>query len=601
MVTRPAPRRRRAVPLLAAVLGAVCMAVHADTPPELGGWRAHPRDTAWRMEEDAGEPHIAITVAPDQEVTWRQVFATLPVDPAAVTDFHLDAEVRLDDVRGGHGAVLSIAFVAEDGRRIAHVDSFAPPGVPGWLPLATAGRAPAGTHEAHAVLTLHGTGEAVFRRIRWRAEPPPAPADPGETVSVTLELAHPVPLVGFGAEDDGWFYNARNAEMGVDAAAIALRERRLRHIRPSWTRMFFWYRDWDPGLDGEHFTFDSDNMESHCRTLALYQELGTRVSGCGVEWGMQDRLDDPARVARSVGALLEYLIKERGFTCIRDWTFTNEPNLFFAKQGYDFAHFVAVHEALRAEFGRRGLDVQLVGSDDGDGLAWFHACARNPRLDALVDRYASHVYLSPERVPFARAFTAARVSRLRAIAPEHPKPFVIAEFGLADERMQPPDTNPYMREYGYALHTMACAIDHLNAGAAGLSVWCLQEVYYPGGKKTMEFGLWDFGGDWGVRPVYHAVACLARHTRAGDPIRPGASTDDARVKAVAVGKTLFWANLDTAPRALRMDGLVEIADAFAFTGPTPADDRAEGQPLPVDAGVVTLPPRSFGRATIATR
>ena len=108
---------------------------------------------------------------------------------------------------------------------------------------------------------------------------------------VTLTVTRKVvckSFLGFGVEDDGWFYNEENASHGVNAEDIALREGRIAWMRPATVRMFCWYKDWNPSGDWATFTFGSPNMLSHYRTLDLYQRLGARVNITGVEWGVAD-------------------------------------------------------------------------------------------------------------------------------------------------------------------------------------------------------------------------------------------------------------------------------------------------------------------------
>ncbi len=111
-------------------------------------------------------------------------------------------------------------------------------------------------------------------------------------------------------------------------------------------------------------------MQSHYRTLDLYQRLGTRVNLTGVEWGMEDAYQDPQAFAHAVGELFEYLIRTRGYTCIRDWTLTNEPNLSIASFGYTFDDYVQLLQLVKAEFAQRGLALNVAASDESGSPTW---------------------------------------------------------------------------------------------------------------------------------------------------------------------------------------------------------------------------------------
>lgn len=566
------------------------MLPEALTPQSLTEWATWPEDAHVDLADTDTGPAIRIMVAADQAVSWHQAVRRFSAAPGQ--RFEASVRILVEDVRDGAGAGLSLGFYDQEDRRITHADEYCNREILPWTQLVVRGEAPPDACAVRFILVLHGRGAAYFRDLRLAdlGLPQESPANGTVTVRATDEVVSDA-LIGFGFEDDGWFYNGENAARGADDAAIALREARIAWLEPDWVRMFFWYRDWNPSLDAAAFTWDSDNMRSHYRALDLYQRIGARVDICGVEWGLPQAFAEPERLARAIGDLLEHLIAVKGYTCVRHWTLTNEPNLFYAPVGNTFDQYREIHRLVRAECERRGLRVSIVGSDDGRGSAWFQRCVRDDDYFALADLFASHFYLSPPEVPFAERIFRDRIELLRARTPV--KPFVVAEFGLQDARTEPPDKNPMMREYPYALNTAACFIDGLNAGVAGFSVWCLQEMYYPGAKSPMRFGLWDFGGDWTTRPVYHAVACFTRHTKAGDTVWRCVSSYPAGFKAARVGDTLFWANTSAQPLAVRIEGFpggcVRIWTENEVKG-----DSESGTETLLEHGVCVAPPRSLG-------
>jgi len=328
--------------------------------------------------------------------------------------------------------------------------------------------------------------------------------------------------------------------------------------------------------------------------LDLYQRLGTRVTACMVEWGWREPWADPEAYAKAAGALMEHLIIERGYDCIRDWTLTNEPNLFFIRQGGDWERFVQLHELTAAEFEARGLDLNIVGSDDGENGLWFRQCVEDKTLAALSGLYASHAYFDAVTIPFMRDFYRDRIALLRERAPT--KPFVMAEYGFADERTRPPDINPFMEEFDFALLNHRAIVEGLNEGVAGFNIWCMHEVYYPGSQRPMNFGLWHFvDRDSEVRPVYHSMTAFTRHARAGMPATRVESTHAEHVNATRVEDTLFWFNAGAQAQRIRVEGAV-LREVRAYTEDTLEGDRFTGVPLEFTDGAFTAPPMSFGYA-----
>lgn len=410
-------------------------------------------------------------------------------------------------------------------------------------------------------------------------------------LTVTDEIACES-FIGFGVEDDGWFYAPENLAHGITQEDVALREGRMGWMRPQWVRMFFWHQDWCPSGDWETFTFDSPNMESHYRTLDLYQRLGARVNVTGVEWGMPDAYGQPERAARGIGALLEHLTRAKRYTCVRDWTLTNEPNGAFVELGYTFERFVEIHRLVKEEFARRGLAVNIVGSDDTDGFEWFARCVKDDAYFAAADLFSSHRYLRHTERSKATQFFEDRLGLLAARSPR--KPFVVGEFGFQDERSGT-FANPLMETYPYALWTAAFVIEGLNRGVAGFSIWCLHEVQYPG-QQMMHYGLWNFKDrGWKPRPVYHAWASFCRMTQAGAKVRQCVSSSPGQVAGAAVGDTLLWVNQGDEPAPVRLSGF-EAKEVRAMTEPTLKGDRECGVVEEVKGGRFLAPAQSFGCA-----
>lgn len=568
----------------------------------LSEWNRYPEKLDARYEVDITGSIMSLFVeeTPDTKANWNRVYRTIPVAPGQ----RFEAVVSVEgDSTGGNGPTVTLSFVDADGKRIAHTDMFLGSGVTGRRTVKLWAEAPAQAVSAQLLLLLHGFGEAHFSDIAVRqiAGAVAPPDDEGVVLSVTDELT--TALVGTGFEDDGWFYNPENAARGVAEKDIRLREERIEWMEPDYVRMFFWYNDWNSLLDAETFTWDSDNMLSHYRTLDLYQRLGARVNVCGVEWAVKDPWENPEQLARAIGALLQHLVVDKGYTCIQDYTLTNEPDIFFARsverEAQSFDTFVQLHQCVAAEFERRGLHLNIVGSDDGNNRSWFERCVENDAYFELADLFASHFYFPLNVVPMMSHIMEDRVVLLKARVPE--KKFIIGELGFADARMKPPADNPLMGEYPYALLAMSTFMDALNAGVAGWSIWCVHEMYYPGGNTPMHFGLWDFAPpEWPVRPIYHALALVTRNSKAGDMVFRCNSSHPDQVKAARIGSKLFWVNLGETETRITVNGKLRVRETRGMTEIDLVHDRDCSHLLPVAPDQsFAAPAKSFGMATLA--
>ena len=569
-------------------------------------WQRHPTslNVVYSMRHNAPTLSLYVDETPDGEREWNNAVATAPAQPGE--RFEAGAIAEGVGVHGGNGVVVSLGFYDNDNKRVNHVDTFVGPGTIERRSARMWAEAPEGTATVKLLLLLHGFGEAHFSEMRVMRLGTAGPPPDEQGVVVSLSDEQTTTLIGFGFEDDGWFYNQENAARGVGPDDFRIREERLAWMRPDYVRMFFWYNDWNPSLDAETFTWESDNMLSHYRTLDLYQRLGARVNVCGVEWAVKDPWENPARLARAIGALLEHLIVDRGFTCIQDYTLTNEPDIFFARAverpAQSFDTFVELHERVADEFERRGLNLNIVGSDDGNNRAWFQQCVAHDDYYALSDMFASHFYFSASDAPLVENILGDRIAMLDERASDGGrKDFVVAELGFQDERTKPPDVNPLMREYPYAMMSMSTFLDGLNAGVAGWSVWCVHEMYYPGGATPMRFGLWDFEPPaWPVRPVYHALALMTRNSKTGDPVYRCDSSHPDWLKASRIGDRLFWVNPGKTSVRVTVEEDAVVREAWALTENALTHDRDCSYALPVEDGrSFIVPANAFGMAVLA--
>ena len=566
---------------------------NGDFDDGLAGWRGSATNV---MTEAAayGDRSVAhMTVPNDVPVGWPSLYQDVKAVAGDLFEAHVDASGR--NVCDGYGVYMAMEFHDAAGKRLSFSQSPAVGKDGEWRTFQVRSVVPPGGVTVRLCLILNGHGEAFFDHARLvRLGNVAAGALDGPvTLTVTEEVACPS-LIGFGAEDDGWFYNPENAKHGVTEEDTEIREGRIEWMDPDWVRMFFWYKDWNPSEDWETFTFDTPNMESHYRTLEVYQRIGAIVNVTGVEWGMADPYGQPEKVAKAVGALFEHLIRAKGYTCVQQWTLTNEPNGAFAAQmGYTFDRYVALHVLIKQEFARRNLAVQSVGSDDTGGLPWFTDCVRNPTYFDSTDLFVSHNYM-----PYADRLLAPLFfeDRLKLLAEKTPrKPFAVAEFGFQDSRSGTLE-NPIMETYPYAVWTAAFVIEGLNHGVAGFSIWCLSEVFYPG-NGFMNYGLWDYKDNgWKLRPVYHAMANFTRLTERGNVVRRCDSTHPYHVLGTMVGKTLFWVNRCDDPAEVRVTGF-EVREVRIMTEFTLEGDRICGVLVNPSGNRFTAPPQSFGYAT----
>lgn len=555
----------------------------------LDGWHKSTESIRIEVVQEEERTAARITVGPADPIGFPLLYQEIPVQEGDILSARALAKGK--ETREGVGAYMSIEFINQTGERITFSQSSRLFQNNTWTSINQQAIAPPGSVKGRMTLLLNGRGEAYFddASLEQESRGPLKPAEEPVTLTVT-ENSPCESINGFGAEDDGWFYNPGNASHGVNEEDYKIREGRIEWMDPDWVRMFFWYPDWCPSGDWETFTFDSPNMLSHYRSLDLYQRIGARVNTVGVEWGMKDPYGQPEKFAHAIGELYEYLIRKKGYTCVGDWTLSNEPNGAFAGYGYSFETFAKIHRLVKQEFARRGLNIRIVGSDDAQDTNWFLQSVENEDTFQTADLFSSHRYFAFADRLLAPFFFKDRLEPLAAKTPE--KPFIVGEFGFQDGRSGTLE-NPVMETYPYAVWATEFVVDGLNQGVAGFSMWCLHEMYYAGGG-FMNYGLWNYKEDnWKVRPVYHAWANFTRETEAGERVLRVDSTHPRHLKAAVVGDTLFWVNTSDQTIPVKVVGKV-TGKVRIQTEATLQGDRESGTLEPLQGGGFTAPPQSFG-------
>lgn len=396
------------------------------------------------------------------------------------------------------------------------------------------------------------------------------------SMKLTVKEKNDAPLEAIGAELDPHFLSqnvVRNdgskAEDWDNIVVRRVREMGLQRLRimilPQWYEPV--NDNDDPYItDWSKFTFDSPEMKSLYKVLDMAQQSGMETTL--VLWGAHighflagensgNWVVAPAsneEWAENFSALVQYLIKEKGYSCITEITPVNEPDWSFLIGGKMVSAdiYAEMCKALDKRFRDDGIRhcVRFSLSDNSDGGSGTHdylaACCRE--LKDVADVFNSHTYIFGYETPNSVIFNWEKENSRLAEAVG--KPHFIGEFGgnqcVGSSRQK--DINLYER----GVLMVRIAINALNAGACGISYWGLIDQYY--GKNQayadmQQLGLWKYlkstyandstyqdieiTGDYEPRPQYYAYSLVSRFLRPGAEIHP-VSTDNEFVAATAV-------------------------------------------------------------------
>lgn len=564
--------------------------VNFDFDHGLKGWTVEGPPRIFGTGKMDGRSAAWIKIGEDVEPGWYNVIQTFEPESGAL--YEAIATLRVSNVRNGIGAAVVFQYFDAEGERLGWDAGREPLSRDEWFKLKVRGRAPKNAKTMQVLFQLNGHGEVYCDRIEvFKVASPAGPVPTKVEIAVSDEVINES-IDGFGFEDDGWLYNAENKkEGGLTESDYAFLRDRIRWMQPDYVRMFAWYKIWNPSSDWKTFEFENDGMASYCRTLELYQQLGAKVNIAGVEWNI-DEWPKPRQLANSIASYAEYMIKQKGFTCIKQWTLTNEPNLAFASTSGDWNLYKAYHKAVAAEFRRRGLDVEVVGSDETGCLSWTDRCVQDAEYHKLCGAYSAHFYLNDANVDQAYYLIKDHTDLIRSKG-TNPE-FTVGEYGFLNERTKAPMENILAEEYPYAVQNHSFCIDALNAGADAVSYWCLQEIQYPG--KRMTFGLWNYKDrGWGIRPVYHSHAAFTRFTSAGDTVYKCTTGATDHFKAAATDHAIFWVNISDKPIDVAVSGFAaDKVQIMTEQNITPSDREVGKRITGLGDSSFTAPPQSFG-------
>lgn len=380
----------------------------------------------------------------------------------------------------------------------------------------------------------------------------------GVCMSVAPRASHTI--LPPSVEYDPHLWSQNVVMRGIDSSAWDIACRRVKQMGVKRMRMMVMPSWWEPINDNDdanriawdRLTLSSVEMQSLYKALDLAQSEGIDITM--VAWGChkwcshiidkqyrsnqkyflaeENSTEDwciPSKQleewAESISALLQHLILERKYSCIKALTLINEPSWSYRIDGVvDAEHYTkmchVVDERLKRDGVRDKLRFDL--SDDAENINFLQHATRS--VDDIADSYNSHTYKFGYETPNSQIEAWERAN-IEVVAPTG-KPHFIGEFGsnqnVGASRQR--DIDRYER--GVLMARIALSL--MNAGAAGVSYWSMVDQYYAftdSYESMQHLGLWrsakseyqsepyydDIKQDFEPRAQYWAYSLLTRH------------------------------------------------------------------------------------------
>ncbi len=262
---------------------------------------------------------------------------------------------------------------------------------------------------------------------------------------------------------------------------------------------------------------------------------------------------------------VDFLINEKGYSCIKYYNMINEPNGFWSTTEGNYSLWAKAIRFFDNELKTLHLKDQLslVGPDAAiwkpDEAWWADSCATD--LKDIIGLYDIHTY--PSKITVNSGEYSNIIHAYKSVIPTDKK-IVMGEIGFkfvepadsfylnennrrakAKRYASIDDSQMFVYDYMYGTDMADALFQTVNAGFSGSVVWMLDDAMHSkeSPEKLKVWGFWNILGNEAfgaseeiVRPWYYAWSLLTRYMPAGSKIYKVDVSGNPSVKAIAIEK-----------------------------------------------------------------
>jgi hypothetical protein len=333
-------------------------------------------------------------------------------------------------------------------------------------------------------------------------------------------------LGGYGAQFGDHVY----APISGPPANVTDMEAKAKALEPQLVRIF--YNDnWNENADGRHAADWQQNLDSFYRVVGLAQEAGATIN-ISYQNLANAKSTPTASMARFAG-VLDYLVRDRGYTNVRWVTVGNEANAGTITP----EQWEPIFRALDADLRARGLrdQIKMVGADlvegtvggPSDHRVWFKYMLDH-HMDTIIDAWSEHIYwmYDTELQKMERRLKDVR-ELVSSFPPEAQKPTYLWEFGVRGKFPFPDKPIPRYAYYENgqpireqnvaAFQTLWFFVESAQLGFAGVSKWDAYWAMYDFSSPNNQWD-WTIGPPeqgWPLYPMWYSIHLLLATTEPG--------------------------------------------------------------------------------------
>ena len=310
------------------------------------------------------------------------------------------------------------------------------------------------------------------------------------------------------------------------------------------------YNNDDKNDDTWTYDFSNERMISCCEVLEYCQNNNIDVAfgGWNVignadptldEWGMMEDCTSDPRWATMTADILNYLVNDKGYTCIKWFVNTNEPNwtglVGQSKMAHNnFQKWSQGVRNVRNKLDSYGLNsIDIVGGDTtgfGD-VALEYMEGISTQLKDILHNYGAHFYIDNRSI-ITNTFQDYLTQLYTGIKANDSnlgvtKPFYIWEAGLSTGKNSDTDCNALIRNVSYGTMMADYTVQAVLAGINGVCYWDLDDamhfMYSSNGNTPKEWGMFSTLAsapisDQDYRPWFYSSVLLSNALQRGSKV-----------------------------------------------------------------------------------
>jgi len=315
-----------------------------------------------------------------------------------------------------------------------------------------------------------------------------------------------------------------------------------------------WNYDYPSGSNGNNFEKNDPlliKMLDFCQTEDIDVIFG--------EWGHRGGNSIDQTWLETAVKFYEYLIKTKGYSCIKYYNMVNEPNGDWSSINGNYALWEQLIKTLHEKLVEYNLaDVApIIGPDiaiwDTYLVNWVNNTKNN--IGNIVTAYDIHTYPT-ETIVRSGEYTNI-IQAYRNAAPQSAI-MIMGELGfkydansdlgrkntqlINADKYASDDSNMMIYEAFYGIDMADVVIQNMLAGYAGIILWDLDDAMYNvSGKNLKRWGFWNILGaeafentnDENIRPWFYTMSLLSKYFPKGTEIKSVTFPNKRGLRAVA--------------------------------------------------------------------